>query len=124
MVPHVDMVTCNIMNSARENIREHLKKLYPAWVHSGELQRTPIRNRDGTTAMPNIVARRIRELEVDHIFAVKYEKGSSLYKFIPPVVRRFYITSEERKQKHGKQNNDMWSISPAELLGRINGAIR
>lgn len=111
------------MNSARENIREYIKREYPNWIHSGELQRMIFKNRDGTTAMPKIVVRRVQELENERDIAVKYENGSSLYKFIPPVVRRYYITSEDRKQKHGKQNNEMWTIPKEELKGRIDGTI-
>lgn len=57
--------------SAEQRIKEFLAE-NPAWFASGDLQRRIWLNKDGTTATPRSIVRRLEEMVEDGILEVEY----------------------------------------------------
>lgn len=63
--------------SLKERLVNWLRK-QDCWVSSGQIQRVVMNT---TKYTPSNVSRRLRELENESVFEVKYEKGHAWYRF-------------------------------------------
>lgn len=66
-------------------LEEYLRSIAPGWVSSGELQRMPWKNKNGTLATPRSIVRRLEELAESGEIQVGYrEKNHAWYSHSKP----------------------------------------
>lgn len=72
------------MKSVSQQLADYLKSVAPAQVASGELQRMIWRNKNGSTAVPRSVVRRLEELVEDRTLTVEIKDRHAWYSWGDP----------------------------------------
>jgi len=82
-------------NSAEQNLIDFLKE-NPDWHNSGQLQRMPFKNKNGSLATPRTLVRRLQEnAEGDQaILEVKYEGQTTYYKIKTEHIKKKQVVEQ------------------------------
>lgn len=80
-------------------------KYHTSWIPSGELQRMVWIRKDGKTATPRTIVRRLEELEGASEIAVQYDGLNAKYRSIPDDWKGRYIPTNKRAHKY---SNEIW----------------
>lgn len=94
-------------------LEKHFCKHSEEWHHKGNIQRISWRDSKGKLYEADNISRRLRDLERDHIIAVRYDKSlTAEYHYIPHAWRAKYV---DAKARGPYRNEPMWIKEPRQL---------